>query len=477
MVWWTLAAARDARGVEQRGTVTGAAVLTRMPPIWSTEWFRDSTLVRRHAAKVCQYVLGESLGGRYPDPGTRCVEFHGASYSLQPEEYWLFQCSRPGEGFEHQAHYYLLADSAKPTVEWIRWEVTAPSGSPRDAWPALARTLVDSLSVLAPKDVAQVGAMVDSCVRWKDSRVVVKLWDWSGHPLRVTIDRYSESLLRNLQSPPWLAYEDDWRPFEGAPSRRVEIARRLRKAAPRGARLAEATAAESVRASDLPAVIGAIREGRDRRPATSSQSDLMLYRAHDWLRRYMELMGHDTTAVGILRDSLQAVGMGLVQTHEGDWCYDGSIAESLATHPGASWMTEEAFLERMEQGWEDLCGLCGWSKDFGPNQWKAVLARGEAFLRANPKSRIAPRVTLLLAQAHETAWSLSKATTDESEEYISVNYYRLEAPTHRREAIGLYERYLRLNPKDPGAFAIRTRLARMQLDVDTNYHRFWCVWD
>jgi hypothetical protein len=163
-----------------------------------------------------------------------------------------------------------------------------------------------------------------------------------------------------------------------------------------------------------------------------------------------------------------------VRTYDGGWCYDWGLADSLLVRPGANRWTEAAFLERTNIGWEAPCDICG-SQPFGADQWRAILEHGERFLEVYPNSVIAPAVTLSLAQAHETAWSLSK--TRKGDDYVDPDLYRVEAPQHRAQAIALYTQLLATRPGDPAYAPIRARLARLQIDVDTSYHRYWCVWD
>jgi hypothetical protein len=57
------------------------------------------------------------------------------------------------------------------------------------------------------------------------------------------------------------------------------------------------------------------------------------------------------------------------------------------------------------------------------------------------------------------------------------NDYTLEAPRHREQAIALYEKLLLKDPAMPALGLVRHRLPRLRLNVDTNYHRYWCVSD
>ncbi len=54
--------------------------------------------------------------------------------------------------------------------------------------------------------------------------------------------------------------------------------------------------------------------------------------------------------------------------------------------------------------------------------------------------------------------------------------YALEAP-HREAAIAIYERLLREVPDLPALALVKGRLQRLEINVDSNYHRYWCLSD
>jgi hypothetical protein len=79
---------------------------------------------------------------------------------------------------------------------------------------------------------------------------------------------------------------------------------------------------------------------------------------------------------------------------------------------------------------------------------------------------------LHMAEAHETAWSLSKSLP--VADYLDPARYRLDAPRHREKALDLYGRYLKLRPGVAGLDSIRHRMNRLRLDVDTDFHKYFC---
>jgi hypothetical protein len=276
-------------------------------------------------------------------------------------------------------------------------------------------------------------------------------------------------------SPDTSADRDDWREEMGLVSLEIldEVSRALTPLSPR---LGPALRPSGSKAVDLPAVRSALSQAR----ATSlptERRDLLLYAAHLWLRGCSRLPGWDTGDSATVRPILAALGryhVRLVRANEGEWCYDGALAESLAEHVGESRWADLAFVELLDRGWESPCALCGWDKPFGPDMFKPVIARGEEYLSAHPNSEIADAVALRVAEAHETAWSLSKVAP--GDDYIDPNRYLLEATKHRERALALYDQLLEGKPATWGP-KVRARVRRMRLDIDTAFHKYWCLWD
>ncbi len=135
----------------------------------------------------------------------------------------------------------------------------------------------------------------------------------------------------------------------------------------------------------------------------------------------------------------------------------------------AGYWAEEAFLD-----WQ----LAGWAPG-GPctetDLFSQVIARGEAFLKRNPGSRIRKPVLLSLAQAHETGWSLSLAGP--TDEYVQAAPYEAGAAEHRRKAIAYYEEFLQGYPDSSEAILARSKLVRLRLGVDTAAREFYCIYD
>jgi hypothetical protein len=209
------------------------------------------------------------------------------------------------------------------------------------------------------------------------------------------------------------------------------------------------------------------------------EGDLLRYTVHLWLQDLARVRGWCAGDSAITQPVIAAFdprGIRVTRTHDGEWCALDSLAFEVAAHAGQNPWADIAFLEVLEKGFEAPCELCGWDSTYGADRFKPVIEQGEGFLRSHPRSPIANAVLLRVAEAHETAWSLSKVLATNSEEYIDPGRYASDAASHRARAIASYERLIAEAPTLADR-SVRLRLARLRLDVDTDYHRYWCLWD
>lgn len=449
----------------------GVIVEREPPPLWSAAWFADSIFVKRTVVAMADTITAVRAGAMYPQgrAGRACDEFHGQSYSFTPEEYWLFRCAGSELGGRREDLYYQVSADSAPTLERVRWFVSAPSGTTPSQWREFRSRLADRLarSWGPSNDSGSSGPLHGSA-----STLTIRLNGTATTIDSLEIELRTDRLDAAFALQDWKANEADlWNPD---PYRAERLGAQVSALRDRWPALASAVSADSAKPSDLSAMIAALRQGRN---ATGDDRDLLLFTTHTWLAWYASSIGErDSTRALALRKAVREFGGTVGLTPDGVWCYGSTALNQVASKAGQDRWADEAFLLRMSEGWEAPCSLCGTDSTFGSDEWKEVIRRGGAFLATYPESPIAPRVRLLLAEAHETAWSLSK-TGNINEDYIDPMPYRLDAPAHRSEAIRLYERFLSERPDDPQAMSIRRRLGRMRLDVDTSYHRFWCVWD
>jgi len=441
---------------------TTATIIVQKPE----DWYLPSRLGAT-ASKVATEVLAIKFGASWPESTSRgfdCRPYGGASYSQSSDEYWLYRCQ--GRWLYNLAprsdFIYLLKASSKPTLERVLLAFPGIPDVGPDYWGHLRTAINDSLI----SRTGSPGSAGSATLVLRTGTTVN--WTESGD-----IDCRSAALVSDLASTTWAA-GDTWDAEEDTVSNgREEVIRKLTRL---DSGLASALASTGSSVHDLPIVARAM-EHLSSMPARSHDAHLLRYGTHLWATQWAaRLPSGDSTLAHAFNQVLRRYGVKVVETNDGDWCYTGTLVDSLLEMPDDDAWTRNAFLIRMKDGWMEPCGLCGWGSPWGPDYFRPTIERGAAFLSAHPKSPIAPEVALILAEAHETAWSLSKAS-GENEEYIDRNRYVLDGPAHRVEAIRGYEEHLRTNAHDPRNERISRRLARLRIDVDTDFHRYWCIWD
>lgn len=154
----------------------------------------------------------------------------------------------------------------------------------------------------------------------------------------------------------------------------------------------------------------------------------------------------------------------------GSWVYDHGLLQRAWRRHGSTGWGEWAFRVLTEQGW-DTTAACG----MGPDLFRNVIGRSEEFLAMRPGSPHRLAILFALAQAYETWWSLSQASSEDP--YVVPARYRNGAETARAKAIARYEEVMGAAPQSVEAAYARRRLPRLKLRLDTNQRRFFCIYD
>lgn len=154
----------------------------------------------------------------------------------------------------------------------------------------------------------------------------------------------------------------------------------------------------------------------------------------------------------------------------GGWAYQRDLLRRVWSDYRTTEWGDAAFLLLERTGW-DTSGSC----EAGSDQFREVIAHGEAFLADHPSGPLRLEVTLAIAQAYETWWSLSRAGPNN--DYVQPENYREGAEAARQKAIGLCEQVARLAPASLEAALARRELPRLKLSLDTVQRRYFCVYD
>ena len=131
---------------------------------------------------------------------------------------------------------------------------------------------------------------------------------------------------------------------------------------------------------------------------------------------------------------------------------------------------ELAFVQLQEMGWHG--GSCF---ETGINAYPRVIAEGEAYLEAHPKSAHRAHLLLQVAQAHETAWTVSQAAAED--EFASASSVGAEAgEAARKRAISLYREIVRDFPSSEAvASSAREALPRLELGLTNQQWKHFCI--
>lgn len=411
--------------------------------------------------------LEKRLGQAWPsgrDPQAICEDFRAWSDDddLLVEDTWIFRChSEQGSGVR-EFYYYDFDLDRPPILQRIRHVSSAPSGSRSQDWKDLQRTLVGELARASTGTVDWTGS--DSGLAFVRSPAYDVSIGLGPNPktkvLQLEINAYSRRFLDLARDQNRSDTSQTWLPEALPPTRRDIILKNLREQAPT---LAAALSRPKPAMTDTTVVFAELR--RASRGLDGAPRDLRLFAAHRWVTWATAGLGDDSIAAAQAIDTaIKPFGGSVGESHYGGWLYDEGLRAKLSARRGENRWADEAFLEELDE--------CYSYRDTTADVWGEVLRVGESYLARFPRSAIAPEVVLHMAEANETAWSLSKA--EPVADYLDPAAYRLDAQRHRVRALELYEQYLRLRPRSSQRTAIRHRMNRLRLDVDTGFHKYYC---
>ena len=141
-------------------------------------------------------------------------------------------------------------------------------------------------------------------------------------------------------------------------------------------------------------------------------------------------------------------------------------------YPETDW-GERVFLLLLDNGW-DTSFTCA----KGSDQTKEVIHQGESFLQKRPNSPYRGIVTLLVAEAYASRWSLSNEPAGSGmSDYVDPKQFQEGSEEARTKAIALFEEVLRLAPGTSfSEFAQEVLPPLRDRQILDNY-RFYCVYD
>jgi len=148
-----------------------------------------------------------------------------------------------------------------------------------------------------------------------------------------------------------------------------------------------------------------------------------------------------------------------------------SLAKLALEHQTSVW-GHWALLKMTYRGWE----LCDCGAGTRGDRFRDVIAHVEPFLSAHADSPATRYLQFALAQAYETWWSLSKErkvgeVPDEWQRFLpGADAARKRAIEHYRTWLAAYGAELDDNQR----LWLRHKLFRLERDIDTSEHRYYC---
>lgn len=454
------------------GRVTAGFMMMRVTPVPPFERSaRDVENLVAWQSEVAASLASAAFGSRWNGPSgvTYRGEVRRCPWDGSMEgDPWALRAYGPLTGGQREDFYYLLADSVLPTMERVRWVLHKPPGRSPSEWTAIAHAIADSLSQRARTPARPSGTHPSKPSAGESSMTVQSAGD------SIVAEISSAALRRDFaDSSSWLAtseFAEDGGEFAGD-FPRAELSTLLRDHWPA---IATALLREPASIADSSAMLEALTRSAGG-SYTQVEQDGVRWAVHTWVHLVLAL-GDDLkpcTACPLLESVFAKIGLQAFAGHYGGWYTNGALIAPLLQRAGSNRWTDLVFLRSL-YGDFDLSVLDSCQGSFYDCQpFQRIIRAGERFLQEHPRSSIVRELRLLVARAHETAWSLSKTESEATDEgAFDPTNFTIEAPLHRQRAIELYEEHLRLNPADHRNPTIKRRLARIRLDIDTGCRAF-----
>lgn len=208
-----------------------------------------------------------------------------------------------------------------------------------------------------------------------------------------------------------------------------------------------------------------------RRPAILFAADLVA--SHLWCDKF-NARDEVTPDCARLQSDLARYDLTLENDHLGGGLYypRSLLWRIWGDYPETEW-GERVFVLLLDRGW-DTSATC----EKGEDQIREVIRQGESFLRQRPGSPYRGAVTLLVAEAYASWWSLSNEPAGSGmSAYVDPKQFQEGAEAARIKAIAFFEEVLQLAPRTRlSKFALHVLPALRNQQVLDNY-RFYCVYD
>lgn len=443
----------------------------------TTEWRSDYTAWRKkHAAAQCRV-------------------FHGDGTSLFIADLWSYRCFSISGSTRINRFFYILNSTSAPAnrLDQFLGEIRESRRTPLSAIERMHKRIESQLTRRYGRpqtpDSLPPGVAAWGSADWH----LLRVWHLPARDVYLYIretpgQRVAVGLLAR-DSALELASREEGRELllSNRPSAAIEgrIDSRLSAALARDFPRASALLSDSDEQPTPSAVYDAATEIARIAASTTADRRPFLLLAADRLVTRLRLPGQQKLPSQIATRVKQLDKIGgarFTWDSLGDsWIYQHNLLWSAwRAGPDTEW-GQDAFFLLLASGW-DTSGVC----HNGADEFRTVIEEGKKFLAAHPASAVRLPVRYLVAEAYETWWSLSEwsscsPVTDRGpgrcQPAPASAKYRAGADAARREAIADYQALFAADPSTYGTPAVQWRLARLQLGIDTNQRRFYCLYN
>ncbi len=395
----------------------------------------------------------------------QCDTFRGYSFHTRVDDLWGFRWRIQQGTFTQEYYFYPSENGAGCTLQKVRLSYATNSKTAH-------KVLVDSLNKRIGTGVRAGKIHEFGAAYWSD----VFLWQSDGLVCYAFINAHlarsgedlplleilarTQHLVQTIQDEE-SAEESEARENEIARKTRIDrLVSELRPWLPELAgQLTSTTSAESI--------LDVLVKFMSTQPHTEQERELRLFLA-DLLAEKLLASNLPDSAWHKINSTLAPYGVAFTLGYDGEEYNHAFMKELLDQTQGAYWY-DEAFLWYLSGGWYRL------HSGEDPAEFLRIIERAERFLRERPNTHIRLSVVNALARAHETGWSLSRASDEDL--YVERSRYLEQAEFHRKASIQYYQLLMKEFPRAPESTIARERVRRLQLGFDTNSRAYYYIWD
>lgn len=420
------------------------------------------------AEKMVHDFFNIPWGKAYPDSIKTsiaiCDTFKSEGYETRIDDLWGYRCNEENNNITQTLFYYPDSNGKICTLQKIRF--SRPSAS-RTILKVLQNRLAQQMGPGSKvKEVNEFGSAY-----WQE----IMFWNWNGVEVYCFRNIYEsqfgsdlpliEILARHNQLTKIIKEADS---VEVISLTQEEPEKQLVNHLSNDLRLWRAMDINQIlHCTDPDSIFIVLNSLLSWKASNSFERGAQLYLA-DLLAQSMSIKFESLTNKEKKEQTLSTFGVRYAPGYDGIE-YNHGLMKKISKEGMSGFWADEAFQWYLTEGWYTE------SSNEQPEAFLNIIAWGEEFLKQNPDSHIRGQVILALAEAHETGWSLSCASSEDA--YVDRVRYQQAAENHRLQSIMYYEKLIRDYPKSHHSIMVREKLKRLRLKLDTNSRAFYYISD